>query len=612
MDSGKSPTTPSTITRAVGGKETGFGQVLLEGGLSGDKGCGDPSQVTALEVEGAINDENSGNASAENSPADAGHGDVTSLAESEFVTGTVSPIADFESQQTGPVDGDTGNQTQDSENRTPPPGEISTKFRYQLKTSPTNADTTQNRTGSDIHTLTENLRTSFGDNFGMFKCPFSDQALRTADEKSERALIPGRISSNSGTVSEISETPPHNTCGATEQDNSSGTSLVGVGRHELSESKMAADSASDKGWRNGDGDIVVVTGGNGFFGQHIVKMLHLRAPHVSEIWVLDIAPFEQKLDYQPTKKVKSIIGDVTDARFTAYLLRGATSVIHVAGIMSWGTFPDMDGMEKVNVKGTLNVLNACLKNSVKRLVYCSTVDVAVGSQPIRGGDETNTRVPDKFLFPGYPDTKYHGERLILGSGRPKRADGGQLQTAVLRANVCYGELDQSYVTNALRMAEQNKGVLYQVGDGSAMFQQAYVGNTAWAFVCADSAMRENPELSNEIFYIPDNTPIQNSFNFIRPYLEARGFQLSPRPINFSLLHGAVSLAEVFVKGLSPLVRLSLPFQSYTLAYINTDLYFNGSKARRVLNFEPIYSPNEARAASMIYYKTVDLDGGPTT
>lgn len=90
--------------------------------------------------------------------------------------------------------------------------------------------------------------------------------------------------------------------------------------------------------------------------------------------------------------------------------------------------------------GTLNVVNACLKNNVQRLVYCSTVDVAVGDKAIRGGTEVDTPVPDKFLFPGYPETKYHGERIVHGSGQCRRHDGrpGMIEME----NVCMSVEDE--------------------------------------------------------------------------------------------------------------------------------------------------------------------------
>ncbi|GFO44274.1 hypothetical protein PoB_007077900 [Plakobranchus ocellatus] len=357
------------------------------------------------------------------------------------------------------------------------------------------------------------------------------------------------------------------------------------------------------------GDIVVVTGGSGFLGQHVVKMLQQRAPHVSEIRVLDVKEFVQKLEYTAAKPVKSLVGSVADSKFVSRALKGVHSVIHVAGLISWGTFPDFAGMEEANVVGTVNVFNACIKNNVQRLVYCSTVDVAVGFQPVNGGDEENTRVPpaDGFMFPGYPETKYQGERVVLNSERVPRQDGGTLQTVILRANVLYGELDHAYVTNGLRAANQSKGVLRQIGDGMAMFQQAYVGNTAWAFVRADAAMRENPALNAEVFYVPDNTPVQNSFNFMRPYLEARGFRLSEDRLSYTLVHSAVRVAEIVAKGLSPIYKLNLPVQSYSIMYINTSIHFRAEKARKMLGYEPIFTPSEARQASLEYYKTVDLD-----
>ena len=40
---------------------------------------------------------------------------------------------------------------------------------------------------------------------------------------------------------------------------------------------------------------VLVTGGSGFLGQHVVGLLQTRAPHVTEIRVIDVVPYENKL-----------------------------------------------------------------------------------------------------------------------------------------------------------------------------------------------------------------------------------------------------------------------------------------------------------------------------
>ena len=61
------------------------------------------------------------------------------------------------------------------------------------------------------------------------------------------------------------------------------------------------------------------------------------------------------------------------------------------------------------------MVRACLHHNVSRLLYCSTVDVVIGFKPIRGGREEDTPVPQRFLFPGYPETKLQGERLVLAA-----------------------------------------------------------------------------------------------------------------------------------------------------------------------------------------------------
>ena len=54
---------------------------------------------------------------------------------------------------------------------------------------------------------------------------------------------------------------------------------------------------SSRNYNDGDkaGDVVLVTGGAGFLGQHIVSLLQTRADHVKEIRVLDLKTYKNKL-----------------------------------------------------------------------------------------------------------------------------------------------------------------------------------------------------------------------------------------------------------------------------------------------------------------------------
>ncbi|KAL8560073.1 hypothetical protein ACOMHN_013459 [Nucella lapillus] len=353
-------------------------------------------------------------------------------------------------------------------------------------------------------------------------------------------------------------------------------------------------------------DTILVTGANGFVGQHVVKALQEDAPDVREIRVLDLLPFTPKLDYENTKVVRSYTGSVTDSDVMRHATKDVTSVIHIAGLVSYGSFPDFRGMEEVNVDGTLNVVRACLRSNVRRLLYCSTVDVVVGLKPIRGGGEEDTPIPSRFLFPGYPESKLQGERLVLAANGQACDDGSKLHTLSLRANVMYGELDPYYITSALRSAKSSRGRLLQVGNGTALFQQSYVGNAAAAFLQADTALRDNPDIGGEAVFIPDHTPVQNTFRFMEPYLHHRGYSLSAVHAPYSVVYGLLFLMELVLKALSPLVKIHTKAASCSVRYINTDLYFRAEKACSLFNFTPPISPQEAQRRSLAYYKSVKL------
>lgn len=170
----------------------------------------------------------------------------------------------------------------------------------------------------------------------------------------------------------------------------------------------------------------------------------------------------------------------------------------------------------------------------------------------------------------------------------------------------YGEQDPYYVINGLRNAAKSGNTLIQVGDGTAKFQPVYVGNTAWAFICADESLRQKPSIGGQCFFIPDDTPVQNTFQFLSPFLEVRGFKLSTFQIPYELVYNMLVVAESVVKFLSPLVKISLPTESYSVKYINMNLYFKNTKAKEVLQFTPIFTPAEAINRSLEYYKTVKL------
>ena len=64
------------------------------------------------------------------------------------------------------------------------------------------------------------------------------------------------------------------------------------------------------------------------------------------------------------------------------------------------------------VAGTSTLLSACVEANVEYVVYTSTMDVVIGYEPIRDGDES-LQSPDQLLFGSYASTKRTAENQVL-------------------------------------------------------------------------------------------------------------------------------------------------------------------------------------------------------
>lgn len=110
----------------------------------------------------------------------------------------------------------------------------------------------------------------------------------------------------------------------------------------------------------------VVTGGSGFVGQRLVEMLVERG--ASRVVSFDKMPKPKGASDSP--KIVYVEGDLTkpDDVFNAFA--GCDCAFHIAALV--GPYFPSEAYVKVNYEGTLNVLNACKKHGIKKLVMSSS------------------------------------------------------------------------------------------------------------------------------------------------------------------------------------------------------------------------------------------------
>lgn len=150
--------------------------------------------------------------------------------------------------------------------------------------------------------------------------------------------------------------------------------------------------------------MIFVTGASGLVGEHLIKSLLDKGKPVIALYRNTIPSFEG------AEKVKWILGDILDITSLEKAMQGVEWVYHCAAIVSFAP-KDQQKMLIANREGTANVVNQCLENKIKKLVYVSSV-AALGR--IRVGvpiDETMHWTPESSNSE-YGKTKYLAEMEV--------------------------------------------------------------------------------------------------------------------------------------------------------------------------------------------------------
>jgi nucleoside-diphosphate-sugar epimerase len=170
----------------------------------------------------------------------------------------------------------------------------------------------------------------------------------------------------------------------------------------------------------------VVTGGAGFIGSNIAAALSDRG---DEVVVLDdlSSGYASNLDRSPN--VKLIEGSILDAELTADVTHGAEVVFHHAASVGNKRSiddPRLDAM--TNVLGTVNVLEACRRGRVRKIVYASSAGIFGELKEL----------PISESHPVEPDTPYGASKLAAEKECLAYAKLYDLEAVALRYFNVYG------------------------------------------------------------------------------------------------------------------------------------------------------------------------------
>jgi UDP-glucose 4-epimerase len=174
---------------------------------------------------------------------------------------------------------------------------------------------------------------------------------------------------------------------------------------------------------------VLVTGGAGFIGSHLVDRLVDEGYAVRVIDNLSSGKIENIERHIKSGKVDFVEGDIRDADLTRKSLVGVDAVFHLAAIISVPfSVSNPELTFDVNLAGTLNLLNACSEKKVDKFVFVSSCAVFGDTKilPVNEDASTNPISP-------YAESKLLAEKDCLNfQGR------GLLKSVVFRFFNVYG------------------------------------------------------------------------------------------------------------------------------------------------------------------------------
>ena len=296
-----------------------------------------------------------------------------------------------------------------------------------------------------------------------------------------------------------------------------------------------------------DKDILLITGVPGWLGNRMVDILingdrfgHYQSNR--KVRLMLEPRFKGML--QLPENYELVYADITNKKQVAEAVKGVKSVFHLAGAI----YPKhIDVLYKVNEIGTKNLVDACIENEVRRIVFMSTDSTCghgTSSQPIF--DENTAATPYK----NYGKSKFLAEQYILDKTREGKIDGTSL-----RGFWFFGPFAPARQLTFVNMFYWPRQIVF--GNGKNLRSISHTDNIIEAFFQAD----KNPTTYGNWYWIGNDSPhptvdkiytaIANALNvpykpFYIPKIACRGFELLDTLLGkFNYLHPTIHAAGKF-------------------------------------------------------------------
>jgi nucleoside-diphosphate-sugar epimerase len=306
---------------------------------------------------------------------------------------------------------------------------------------------------------------------------------------------------------------------------------------------------------------VLITGGNGLLGRHVVSALQERGDRVRVL----VLPAEDTT-WLDERGVSIRWGDICRPETLAPAMHGVTGVLHLAGMM--GVWRPMEHYHAVNVTGTENVCRAALAAGVRRLVHVSSWTVygmALGRPAHEGFPLRPFREP-------YAVTKAAGDMVVQ-----RMIVEDDLPAVIIRPGTFFGPGDHLHFGRMADRVLAGRGVVVGAGENALPF--VYVSDVVQGLLLALDSERAVGQAYN----VTNDRPLTQR-EFLNAIADELGVGRPRRHVPYRALYAAGYAAERLATATRgwrrpPITRLGV-------AFFGTDNRYAIGKARRELGYVP--------------------------
>ncbi|KAF1975833.1 hypothetical protein BU23DRAFT_552316 [Bimuria novae-zelandiae CBS 107.79] len=337
---------------------------------------------------------------------------------------------------------------------------------------------------------------------------------------------------------------------------------------------------------------VVVIGGCGFLGSHIVSLIIKRHPDTT-VSVLDLRTSSNR---NASSQVSYHDADITDLDLLLKLFSQLKPdcVIHTAS-PHFHLPPAVH--DKVNIGGTKNLLKAAQETGVKAFVYTSSAGVVLGPQTeLVNATEEWPMVTGDAQPEYYTTTKAYAEIAVLEANRTPAS----FLTCAIRPAGIFGEGDVQLLPPIIGAYRKGQ-TKFQVGPNDNLFDFTYVENVAYGHLLAAQALLhthkmlptvplDHERVDGEAFFITNGQPVY-FWDFARAVWHECGDRLPLSKVwklNADFASGVGFLLEWIFWAIGKTPNLTRKQVRYSTVY----KYHNIDKAKKRLGYAPLVDLDE--------------------